>query len=124
VRVTADDSPANGLERALKGTLETGFLVDRTPPEVTLKSAQRQGDLQTVEALATDVLGRIDHADYGTRIGDEEPAWIPLPCSDGICDTSREGFLVPTAARSAGGKLLLRVHDEAGNTTTVEVPSP
>lgn len=124
VRVIADDSPANGLERALKGTLEAGFLVDRTPPEVTLKSPQRQGDLQTVEALATDALGRIDHADYGARAGEEEPAWIPLPCNDGICDTSREGFLLPTAARSGGGKLLLRVHDEAGNTTTIEVPSP
>ncbi len=124
VRVEADDTPANGAERALRGSLEAAFLVDRTPPEVTLKPRPRQGDSLPVEALAVDALGRIDHADYGTAGGDEEPAWIPLPCGDGICDTSRESFLIPTAARPAGGKLLLRVHDEAGNATTVEVSTP
>jgi hypothetical protein len=123
VRVTVDDSPANGFERALRDSLEAPFLVDRTPPEVTLKAAQRQGDLPMVEAAAVDNLGRIDHADYGTRSGEAEPAWIPLPCGDGICDTSRESFLLP-AARPAGAQLLLRVHDQSGNTTTVAVPSP
>ena len=123
LRLAVDDSPANGLERTLKASIEAPFLVDRTPPEVTLQPRPRQGDVQSVEALASDALGHIDHADYGAKSGDEEPAWIPLPCADGICDTSRESFLIPTA-RPAGGKLLLRVHDEAGNTTTVEVQAP
>jgi len=124
VRVAADDSPANPASRALGASRETAFLVDRTPPEVTWKPRPREAQTASAEALATDALGRIDRAEYGIRSGEEEPRWIPLPCGDGICDTSRESFLLPATTRRAGEKLLLRVHDEAGNSTTLEVPSP
>ena len=123
IRLDVDDSPTNGSERARASTLTSAtFLVDHTPPRLTLTRTSRAEGRLRVEAAADDAPGTISRAEY--RVDEEDDdGWTTLPCRDGICDTSEESLLLEMEAPGRDRAVTIRVYDAAGNVATLEVPS-
>lgn len=95
-RLTASDAPANPETPATASQLSSWFVVDNTPPRVTIR---RQGEFWLVEA--EDELSTLFLAQY-TR---DAQRWLPLAPADGVLDGRRELFRLPAAP----GKHLLSV---------------
>lgn len=123
LRIEASDLPTNGSERALvRAGASPRFLVDRTPPKIEAQRSSGAPDGRLViEATATDALGPIARAERAVTGGEGEPSFMPLPCRDGICDTSTESFLIDVADPGNGRSITIRVFDSAGNAATAEV---
>ncbi|MFQ5700978.1 MAG: hypothetical protein ACE5HU_03950, partial [Acidobacteriota bacterium] len=125
VRLEVDDSPSNGPTRALSTSSVSGpFLVDHTPPRLSVKRLETAGGRPGIEVRAIDGHGGwIDRAEYKVQgAGAKEDDWIRLPCRDGICDTANESFLLDPKRLASGRVMVIRVYDAAGNVTTVEAP--
>jgi len=102
------------------------FTVDHTPPKLELKltppSAADSGRLKA-EVTAVDAVGTIARAEISIMTAAEAGAAVNvLPCRDGICDTSSEGFLIDLPDPGPGHQVTVRVFDAAGNSATVEIP--
>jgi len=122
LKLEVDDSPDNGTQRMLDSHLVSdAFLVDHTAPrlKITPSSGPATGRL-VASVTAEDAIGLVARGEYSVA-GAAGP-WKPLPCEDGICDTSSERFLVDLPAGAAPSGVTLRVSDAAGNTATIEVP--
>ncbi len=123
LRLEVDDSPTNGPRRMLDATLISDtFLVDHTAPRLTIlpSTAAAPAGRLVARVEAADPIGIVARGEYSTS-GSSGP-WKPLPCEDGICDTSMERFLVDVPAGPASARLSVRVSDAAGNSATIEVP--
>jgi len=123
VRLEVDDSPANGPRRALSASATSAyFFIDHEAPALKLSESSEQGPGRlVVEASASDRLGRITRGEYTFQPDGPERKWKPLPCKDGICDTSQEEFILDVRRPAASGTLTLRVFDEAGNAATAGI---
>jgi hypothetical protein len=119
LRVTADDAPSNPSRLALRGTRESRvFLVDNTPPLVSLQA----GDA-AVEALVVDAASPVRRLEYSVDGG----PWGELHPADGISDSPEERFSIPLDGLSPGAHLVVaRATDQLGNVSVarVEVHTP
>ena len=123
IKVVADDFGVNGPARGRSDeAVSDTFLVDRTAPKVTARSADatkpRPGRL-LLAADAADAAGTIARAQYRAA---GVTTWTPAPCADGICDTAREEILIDLPADGAPATITLRVYDATGNAAEIDLP--
>jgi outer membrane protein assembly factor BamB len=118
IKVTASDRLSNTPETA-QTTEETSeaFLIDNTPPVLTVKS-QRIGKNQAdIVVEAVDGVSVISSASYSLDGKDE----VALRPDSLIFDSTHETFVIALTELSKGThSLLLRVQDEAKNTSVLK----
>jgi hypothetical protein len=109
VRVTASDSPANTPSDALTGSLESdSFVIDNTPPVITIGSLAGSGALRAVKFTAKDALSWIDKAEYSLDGSD----WIALLPDNLVTDSQELNY---TLKAKEGQVISIRVFDENDN---------
>jgi len=108
VRVTATDAPSNPPADALTATRESDpFLIDNTPPMITLATANN-----TVQIHAKDALSTLDKAEYSIDGGD----WIVVEPTSRLTDSTEHDYRI--TVRPAPGvetTVAFRVEDAYGN---------
>lgn len=109
-RLTATDAPGNPEAPEASTAVSSWFVVDNTPPSLTVR---REGDFWIIEA--SDELSPIVAAEYNR----DAERWLPLAPEDGLLDSPRELFRLPAAQ----GKhvLSVRVVDDHHNRRVVAV---
>ena len=119
IKVTASDAPSNTPEtaRTAEETSEV-FLIDNTPPVLTVKKQSAEKDRTSIIVDAVDAASVIKSAAYSLD-GRDEVALRP----DGlIFDSTNETFTVELTGLSKGPhSLLLRAQDEAKNTSVLKL---
>jgi hypothetical protein len=109
VRVTASDAPANTPGDALSGSLESdSFIIDNTPPVVTIDSVVKNGIQRTFKFTAKDALSWIDKAEYSVDGGD----WTMLLPDNLVTDSQELNY---TLEAKEGQLISIRVYDENDN---------
>ncbi len=109
VRVTASDAPANTPSDALTGSLESdSFVIDNTPPVITVNSVTASGAIRTVQFTAKDALSWIDKAEYSLDGSD----WIALLPDNLVTDSQELNY---TVKAKEGQIVSIRVFDENDN---------
>ena len=111
VKVTASDEPSNPPEIArTTEEISEAFLVDNTPPALTVKKQQVEKDRAHIVVEATDNTSVISSASYSLDGKDE----VALRPDDLIFDSLKETFVLELTGLSKGThSLLLRVQNEA-----------
>lgn len=112
-RVVASDRMMNAGPSARNAELISApFLIDNTPPTVTIGPPSRQNQTVTLTVTATDATSPIRRAEYSLDAG----PWTPLDAADGILDSLSERIEVRLEALPPGEHLLaVRAYDSAGN---------
>ena len=112
-RVVASDRMMNAGPSARNAELISApFLIDNTPPTVTIGTPSRQDQTVTLTVTATDATSPIRRAEYSLDAG----PWTPLDAADGILDSLTERIDVRLEALPPGEHLLaVRAYDSAGN---------
>jgi hypothetical protein len=109
VRVTASDAPANTPSDALSGWLESdSFVIDNTPPLITIGSVAKNAAQRTIKFTAKDALSWIDKAEYSADGGD----WIALVPDNLVTDSQELNY---TIEAKEGQMISIRVYDENDN---------
>lgn len=109
VRITASDAPSNTASAFLTGSLESErFIVDNTPPAITINSVTKNGTNQSVKLTAKDALSWIDRAEYSLDGGE----WITLVPDNLVTDSQ---LLDYTVSAKEGQLVSVRVFDENDN---------
>ncbi len=109
VRVTASDAPANTPSDALTGSLESdSFVIDNTPPVITIDSLTGSGAIRTVQFTAKDASSWIDKAEYSLDGSD----WIALLPDNLVTDSQELNY---TIKAKEGQVISIRVFDENDN---------
>jgi len=119
VRVSASDEPSNTPEtaRTAEETSEA-FLIDNTPPVLTVKKQQVEKDRAHIVVEAADGASVINAASYSLDGKDDEA----LRPDTLIFDSTRETFAIELTDLSKGmHSLLLRVQDEAKNAAVLKL---
>lgn len=119
LRVVASDRRDNSAEEALTGDrVSTPFLVAHTPPTVTVKVSEIDGDKAVVEATATDPLVRLTGASFSVN----GKKWVNVFPAGGLFDRTTATFKFKTDALKPGTHVLvLKVKDASGNTGSGDV---
>ena len=119
VKVTASDKPSNTPETARTAEeISAAFLIDNTPPVLTVKKQEVGKDHARVVVQAVDTASVISSAGYSLD-GKDEMALLP---EDLIFDSTNETFVVDLNDLSKGAHgLLLRVQSEAKNTSVLKL---
>lgn len=117
MRAVASDQGSNAPSDGLEATVEfpTGVCVDRTPPSI---EAKRKG--HEIEVTVTDALSAVAKLEV---LIDGRAAFSPRS-TDGVCDSQRETFKIPTERLGDGKPVTLRATDAAGNAVENPVPEP
>jgi outer membrane protein assembly factor BamB len=119
VKVAASDEPSNPPEIA-RTTEETSeaFLIDNTPPVLTVKSQQIDKNRARIGVEAVDGASVIESASYSLD-GKDEVAVRPETL---IFDSTREKFVIElTDLINGPHSLLFRAADEAGNASVLKL---
>jgi len=119
VKVTASDEPSNtpGTARTAEETSEA-FLIDNTPPVLTVKKQDVGKDHARIVVEAVDNASVISSAGYSLDGTDE----VALRPDNLIFDSTNETFVVELTGLSKGPhSLLLRVQSEAKNTSVLKL---
>jgi len=119
VKVTASDELSNTPEtaRTAERTSEA-FLIDNTPPVLTVKKQEIGKDHARIVVEAVDNASVISSAGYSLDGKDE----IALRPDDLVFDSMSETFVVELTGVSKGAhSLLLRVQSEANNTAVLKL---
>ncbi len=121
VKVVASDAPANSLETALSGELEsTAFLVDNTPPEFGAIAARLDGNRTIVGFDVKDEdspIRRVEFSQDGQR-------WRVAFPKDGIADSRVEHYELAIDGALGDRGLTLRASDTMDNVATAQVSAP
>jgi hypothetical protein len=88
-RLTASDSPANPEKPETAEAISSFFVVDNTPPAVTLTRNGTSWDIVVSDTLSP--IARVEWNRDGQR-------WEPLQSADGLVDGRRERFRLPAEA--------------------------
>jgi hypothetical protein len=108
-RVTASDAAANTPSDALSGLLESdSFVIDNTPPVITIDSIVKNATLRTIKFTAKDSFSWIDKAEYSVDGGE----WIALLPDNLVTDSQALSF---TIAAKEGQMISIRTYDEDDN---------
>ena len=112
-RVVASDRPSNDVRYAQQADLVSmSFIIDNTPPLVTLSPPVRNGTGLDLAIAAQDQTTALRRCEYSVDAG----PWQPLEAEDGITDSPRENFRVHLDNIPSGEHLVVfRVYDSAGN---------
>jgi len=119
VKVSASDETSNTPEtaRTAEETSEA-FLIDNTPPALTVKKQEVGKDHARIVVEAADNASVISSAGYSLDGKDE----VALRPDDLIFDSTNETFVVELNGLSKGAhSLLLRVQSEAKNTSVLKL---
>ena len=119
IKVTASDAPSNTPETALTAEeTSEAFLIDNTPPVLTVKKQSVDKDHASIVVNAVDGASVIKSAAYSLDGKDE----VALRPDDLIFDSTNETFTVELTGLSKGPhSLLLRAQDEAKNTSVLKL---
>jgi sugar lactone lactonase YvrE len=119
IKVTASDQLSNTPETA-QTTEETSeaFLIDNTPPVLTVKNQQIGKNHADIVVEAVDSASVISSASYSLDGKDE----VALRPDNLIFDSTNETFVIALTGLSQGThSLLLRAQDEAQNTSVLKL---
>lgn len=121
-RVVASDRLMNASVSARQSELiSTPFLIDNTPPLVTIGAPVKSGQLVTIPVSAVDATSPIRRAEYSVDAG----PWTPLDAVDGILDSLTERIEVRLEGLVQGEHLVVvRVFDAAGNVGLAKILLP
>jgi hypothetical protein len=113
VRVVATDLPSNPPDTALTGELETRpFIVDNTPPTVTLRQDGQDGRRIRVAIDAVDSTSTLNQAEIS--VDTEE--WRAIFPKDGITDSKSESFTFLCDPLPPGEHVIaFRIYDQNDN---------
>jgi hypothetical protein len=113
LRITASDALANRRQDALSTSRESEpFVLDRDPPVVSIRSAERVGRRFEVVAFAKDDQTRLAAAAFSV----DARNWKPIFPDDGLFDSAEETVSFQTDELPPGAYLLLvRFRDSAGH---------
>jgi hypothetical protein len=117
--VTASDEPSNtpATARTAEETSEA-FLIDNTPPVLTVKKQEVDNDRARFVVEAADKASVISAAAYSLD-GKDDVALLP---DSSIFDSTNETFTIALADLSKGAhSLLLHAQDEAKNTAVLKL---
>ncbi|HUB87940.1 MAG TPA: hypothetical protein VMB22_08620 [Verrucomicrobiae bacterium] len=119
IKVTASDAPSNTPETArIAETVSEPFLIDNTPPVLTVKEQSADKDHAHIVVNAVDGASVINSAAYSLDGKDE----VSLRPDDLIFDSTNETFTIELAGLNKGmHSLLLRVRDEAKNASVLKL---
>ena len=119
IKVTASDAPSNTPETArTTEAISEAFLIDNTPPVLTVKKQSVEKNHVRIVVNAVDGASVISAAAYSLDGKDE----VGLRPDDLIFDSTNETFTVELTGLSEGShSLLLRVQDEAKNTSVLKL---
>ncbi len=120
VRVVASDArdnpPGWGMQAEMVSPL---FLVDHTPPTLTVVENQRTGNAWRIRIVARDALSPIARAEYALQ----PDAWQPLFAQDRILDSREELLeLHIRNPRSTWKTVQIRACDDGHNCAVISVP--
>ena len=112
-RVVASDRLMNPASSARQAELiSTPFLIDNTPPTVTIAAPRRNADVLEASIDVVDATSPIRRAEYSIDAG----PWTPLEAADGILDSLKEHIELKLESLALGEHLLVvRAYDSAGN---------
>jgi len=119
VKVTASDAPSNtpGTARTAEAVSDA-FLIDNTPPVLTLKKQDVAKDHASIVVNAVDSASVISSASYSLDGKDD----VALRPDDLIFDSTNETFTVELAALAKGThSLLLHAQDEVKNSAVLKL---
>src|SRR5215471_6468035 len=113
VRVVASDAPSNPPDLALKGEMESRpFIIDNTPPVVTMKLDGIDRRRARVAIDAKDQTSTLSQAEVAIDTGD----WRPVFPTDGIIDSKSESFSYVSGDLTPGEHVIaFRVYDQNDN---------
>jgi len=113
LRLVASDALSNTPENALTGELESRpFLIDNTPPTVTLKQDGINGGRVRVAIDAADATSTVNQAEIAVDAG-QFRAVFPR---DGIADSKTESFTWQSEILPQGEHVIaFRIYDQADN---------
>lgn len=119
VKITASDEPSNTPETARTAEqISEAFLIDNTPPALTVKKQEVAKDHARIVVEAVDNTSVISSAGYSLDGQDE----VALRPDDLVFDSTNETFVVELTGLSKGAhSLLLRVQTEAKNTSVLKL---
>ena len=119
IKVTASDAPSNTPDTAkTTEAASEAFLIDNTPPTLTVKKQEVAKDHARIVVEAVDNASVINFAGYSLDGRDE----VALRPDDLIFDSTNETFVVELNDLSKGAhSLLLRVQSEAKNMSVVKL---
>src|SRR5215510_3479563 len=113
VRIVASDTPSNPPDLALKGEMESRpFIIDNTPPVVTMKLDGIDRRRARVAIDAADQTSTLSQAEVAIDSGD----WRPVFPKDGIIDSKSESFSYVSGDLTPGEHVIaFRVYDQNDN---------
>jgi len=119
VKITASDEPSNTPETARTADeISEAFLIDNTPPALTVKKQDVGKDHARIVVEAVDNTTVISSAGYSLDGKDE----VALRPEDLIFDSTNETFVVELTDLSKGAhSLLLHAQNEAKNTSVLKL---
>jgi sugar lactone lactonase YvrE len=119
IKVTASDLPGNTPETARTAeAVSDAFLIDNTPPVLTVKKQILEKDYARIFVEAVDGASVISSATYSLDGQDE----VALRPDDLIFDSTNETFTLELTGLNRGAHgLLLRVQDEAKNASVLKL---
>ena len=119
IKVTASDLPSNTPETALRAeAISEPFLVDNSPPALTLQSQTVKHDHTRIVINAVDPASVIVSAVYSVDGKDE----VALRPEDQIFDSTNQTFAVELNGLAKGThSLLVRAEDEAKNAAVLQL---
>ncbi|HUA22444.1 MAG TPA: hypothetical protein VMB25_27050 [Bryobacteraceae bacterium] len=118
-RVVASDRPSNAASAARTDELVSPpFLIDNTPPDVTLSAPQRTNDRVQVDADVADKTSPLRRLEYSLDAG----PWSPVEAADGLTDSPHEQYHITLDHLRPGEHLLVvRAYDSANNAGLAKV---
>jgi hypothetical protein len=113
VRVVASDGPSNPVDLTLKGEMESRpFIIDNTPPVVTMKLETLEGRHARVAIDAVDQTSTLSQAEVAIDTGE----WRPVFPKDGILDSKSDSFSFVSGELTPGEHVIaFRVYDQSDN---------
>lgn len=113
LRVTANDAPDNPPGQALSATLESDeFVIDNTPPLITIQSSRRAGGNVEVVFRAKDEMNRLARAEYSLNGG----SWVVLEPTTRLSDSNEHDYRLSAPADGPGEQTIaVRVSDSFDN---------
>jgi hypothetical protein len=112
-KVVASDAPSNALEYAHEAEMVSSpVLIDNTPPVVTFRNVQRNGNVLDADVEADDRTSPLRLCEYSIDAG----FWQPVEAVEGVTDSPKERFHLHLESVRPGEHLLVvRVYDLANN---------
>ena len=113
VRIVTSDQPSNPPELAARGEMESRpFIIDNTPPAVTITLDRIENRRARVAIEAADQTSTLTQAEVAIDTGD----WRPVFPKDGIIDSKSESFNYLSGELTPGEHVIaFRIYDQNDN---------